>query len=427
MARADDLAELHSSLEGLLARGENDEKLFQAWFETHPQIFDVLGYRQWIPHPRLPISASEAYVPDFLVCDHRGVWHVFELKRPDTAQIKAQTRRVGFLSAYSDYLEQCREYSEWFCEGANRALIRSAYGADIQKTVPAVLVAGVDSHTDNSVVREKLIDRGNKVTALTYTEVLRSLEREIDRHTQEFERAPGISCVLFGIFPQGTEPQVIVDYGRHSGNNRLVIGLSKEHFTIRVFHHDGAVWNELIRRPFIVEYRNASPLTMLEVEIGHRGGSLQLQAFLDRRIVLRKVAPGSFDFHQITTGTIGTDKARKVSADFALVEFGEYARTLGWRERARVRTHFDEVYRRYLSPLAIFNPARVTFKGPKWMDRNYRETVFNPRSGPSSWFVASGVTLADGRRVAPDPYLGTQTVTLPGMEKHLDYGHPTLT
>ena len=103
------LVDLHA----LLAE-DVDEEAFQIWFETNAAIFTTLGYVRALPHPRLEYHDGEVRLPDFLVKDTSGLWHVFELKRADTAVLKPQLRRQTFYAKFEEYLTQCVEYAEFF-------------------------------------------------------------------------------------------------------------------------------------------------------------------------------------------------------------------------------------------------------------------------------------------------------------------------
>jgi len=424
----DGLTALFASLDALL-REAVEEDDFQAWFESNPAVFEILGFKRSIIKPRLMLGDGKYLEPDFLVQDHVGVWSVFELKRPDTIILKNPDRRTDFRAEFSTYIQQCREYANFFVQSTGRRQIQNDYSIDVQMYVPSIIVACVDDgETDRDTLRELLVDRGNKVTVQTYTEILDSIGREIDRHTADRANLPGIAVSLLGMFPAkpSVTDQVILDYGIDEFRNRLTIRLADGTFVIVLVDSEGKAHRSEIRRPMVVEFANANELTLLEVEFGVGAEGSYLGLFVNRRCLLAKfterihVNPGT-----LSESVLGSDMHGRTPAHFAIIELVTYARTLSWRERLQLHAHFQEVYAYYLSPLAIHSPITLLFSGNKFMatpahpltpgGTSASKPKVNP-GGLTSWYVVSGgVTPSDGSPAPVDPRLGAQTTPVPGQ------------
>ena len=423
MTRAEDLKAMYASLQGLLkeaAKRPVDERVFDTWFRENPLIFEVLGYQRWIPRPRLVLGEGKALEPDFLVQDFAGVWTIFEIKRADTVVLKNPDRRTDLRSEYSTYVEQCCEYSDFFLDSANRQQVKKSYQIDVQRLVPAVLVASVDESTDGGVLREKLVGRGNRVSAQTYTAIAETLSRELDRTTAESR--PGLSVCMLLALPTSNKRQVFFDFGVDRNRNRLTIGLENGFFLFTLLDAEGQKQQERVRRPVVVDFANASGLTLLEVEAGARGDKLNLAAFVNRRSVVSKEIAGSTiqSSELLDHCVLGSDLTETVHANFGVIDIVVYPRTLNWRERLQLRQHLQELYRYYLSPLARIAPAVVAFCGLKRMTytkSSERRPIPEPGyTGPWARHNAfAGISDSSGRLLdTADPMLGEPTVALPG-------------
>lgn len=154
-------------LDALLGREVQDEDSYQRLLERHRIVFQVLGYVEVIPQPRL-ISGSQEMIPDFLVRRDDRVWEVFELKRPDTKIVRPGERRRQLYADCESYVSQCGEYAQYFDDEANRARFRERYGVDVQKGVPSVLVAGRADGVQELAAHCLLHHRNGHVRLRTY-------------------------------------------------------------------------------------------------------------------------------------------------------------------------------------------------------------------------------------------------------------------
>jgi hypothetical protein len=216
------------NLERLMLTPGTKEAQYQRWFEEHDFIFDILGYGQAIPQPRLTKQGEiitykgKKLIPDFLVQGVDGLWYIFELKRPDTPILKKSKRRPQLRSSMELYVDQCRQYSQYFDDEANRLEFKANYGLEVQKQPLALLIAGNDEGLDKRRLHEILVDRGLKVTVNTYDDIWQRLEFHRAQQFGKYENISGMSfhCNLT-LFSMKGEPNQIIDFGAEEGRNRV--------------------------------------------------------------------------------------------------------------------------------------------------------------------------------------------------------------
>jgi hypothetical protein len=413
-----------AQLKALLAQVDVPEARFQQWFEQHPIVFEALGFRQWIPQPRFPLGDGRFLEPDFLVEDFNAVWSVFELKRHEATVLKNPDRRTDFRSDFSTYVQQCREYAIHFADSANRRFASDQYKINIQREVPSIIVASTDDLTDHAVARDLLIDRGNRVELRTYSEILRTLLRQLDWTSIDVARRPGIAMGVLGVFPVGSSEQVLFDFGKQRSRSRASIGLQGTKFFLSLVDADGHLQRWEVERPVVPDFANATPLELLELEVGVSAGSLYVSAHHNRRCLVQQHLPATrIALDDLAGGmAIGTDVTGKKPCNFSLVESFAYMRTLAPSERLQIYDHLDEVYHHYLSPLAVERPGRAVFRGSKWMTTAGHPLSNEPAkptpdtTGPWGWWTSSAMVLDDGKPPPPDRRLGAQRILLPGMK-----------
>lgn len=430
MSRIRELTALHSSLRALIGSHRTSESDIQSWFEAHPAVFDVLGYQRAIPKPKLVLVDGQYYEPDFMVQDWVGVWFIFELKRPDTAVTKNPGRRTDFRAEFSSYVQQSREYANFFLDSAHRAQFENSYGRKVQNSVPSVIVAAVDSAVERSVAHELLFDRGNTVQLTTFSDVLAAIAREIERMTQDQSRLPGLYAAVLGVFPRATtlKSQFLFDFGSNPAKNRLMIGVSPTTFFAELWDDNGHRHFAEVSRSFVIDYSQSAELTLLEVEFGIGAAEFFLAIHVNRKCLFSKrTAKVYVRAEPLNHMVIGSDMFGSTPADFSAVEAVIYRRTLSWAERQQLYRRLDDVYAYYLSPLAIHLPLRITFAGHKWLHSpnhpvapgveisTREEPKFDPER-PWAWYVASGgYKPSDGQVAEIDTRLSATQIRMPGM------------
>jgi len=137
-----------------------------------------------------------------------GIWRIFELKRCNTDVLKKQSRHKDFRAEFSTYRRQCREYARLFYDKSITEQFELRYNASIQKEVPSIIVASTSDSKDMLAAHDLLHDDGNQTTLMTYSEVLRTLERQLEWTASDSVGRKGIYACLFGIFPASLQTRL---------------------------------------------------------------------------------------------------------------------------------------------------------------------------------------------------------------------------
>jgi hypothetical protein len=213
------LAELDALIENPDAR-EGD---FQSWFERHPLVFEVLGYKNVLSHPELTEGGTTLFIPDFLVQRLDGLWEVFEIKRADTEVLNDTIRRADFYSSASKYVRQCREYAKFFNDRSHREEFRARHGEDVQEQPDSTLVAGRSAGLNRQKVHALLSEAVPKVTLQTYDDIRNHLEFRRAKLYCGYENLDGLSVhLVLRLAPPPTPMEtVILDIGNSETRDRL--------------------------------------------------------------------------------------------------------------------------------------------------------------------------------------------------------------
>jgi len=358
-----ELEEALTELHLLLECTEHSEDALQAWFERHPAALLAYGYRRGIPHPRLESATGEVFVPDFLVEDLTGVWSVLELKRPDTPVVKKVARRKSFYAEFESYISQCREYSSFFADRAQRLGFNAKHNTSVQEMVPAVVVAGRRQDVDFVAVQKLLFDRGAKVSLQTWDDVATRLEFFRAQQFAINEERPGLSIHVVAVLgKQVGQEYFLLDYGTELHRNRVSVFVSPEdEVCFRVLDTRGTSY--VARVPFedapifygipvylAFELGFAEDYTYLSVEInGHH--------FADRRVDKMVVEPESLEWQ-----VMGSDVEGRTPAEFSMVEVVVVGKTLTFSDKAKMREYLMWEHYDAMGGSGRL-PSRVTFSG----------------------------------------------------------------
>ena len=339
-------------------------------------------------------------------------------------------RRIDFRAEFSSYIQQCREYAIFFTDSAHRAQFGITHSTSVQKSVPSVIVASVDSEVEPTIVHELLFDRGNTVQLMTFSEVLATIAREIERMTQDQSKLPGLYAAILGVFPRTTslKSQYLFDFGSAPTKNRLIIGCSPTTFFVRLWDDKGHLHDAEVLRPFVIDYSQPAELTLLEIEFGIGAQEFYLAIHVNRKCLYSKTTAKLLVREEpLNHMVIGSDMFGEVPSDFSAVEVVIYRRTLSWEERQQLYRRLDDVYAYYLSPLAIHLPVRIYFSGNQWMHSPNHPVAPGVEKSPSTerkfgserpwaWYVASGgIERSDKTLAQVDARLGATQITMPGM------------
>lgn len=224
-----------AELMALLDSPDVREDDFQKWFERHPIVFDVLGYRRSIPHPELKLPSSERFIPDFIAQRPDGTWEIIELKRQDAAVLKNPERRTVFYSDMNTYVSQCIEYAMCCSDSYVAESLLESHGVVMNTCPESVLIAGRSDGLDRLKVHSLLARNTPKVKHYTYDDVLEELNQRYSNSLSGAVNGAGLSfysCVSF--LPMASQAaECLLDIG--CSVNRSRIKLSRYGETLVTF------------------------------------------------------------------------------------------------------------------------------------------------------------------------------------------------
>ncbi|MFL6288579.1 MAG: Shedu anti-phage system protein SduA domain-containing protein [Actinomycetes bacterium] len=181
------------------------EDQYQALFEQHPVIAEVLGYTRAVAQPNLPLPGGKAYIPDF-IAERRdnGLADVVDLKLPDTRLLLGRKRREAFTAAMNSYLGQMCDYQDYFDEQEHRKYVRQQYGLRVPSRPNTVLIAGRSDDIDPVELHRQVVRRPG-VRIVSFDDVLRELHFERGRHYGRWEDIGGLAFYSILRFRRGHE------------------------------------------------------------------------------------------------------------------------------------------------------------------------------------------------------------------------------
>lgn len=232
-----------ADLRDLLDTETSIEFDFQKWLEIHQIAFQVLGYKNTIPHPTLPLGES-AIIPDFLVQRQSGIWEIFEIKRPDTEVLKNQKTRSAFYSSTQTYISQCSEYADRCSQEHVQDHLREKYDIKMNGNPESTILAGRSDGLDRLKAHSILARQTPKIRLITYDDLLEELERHYQLHFgNEKEKSEGISIYLPFSFIDNSFfgfEQTIIDIGSQPNRNRICFSRTGDHIAkMQIIDSDG--------------------------------------------------------------------------------------------------------------------------------------------------------------------------------------------
>ena len=334
------------SLNELLSRGDPPEDDCQQWFETHPVVFECLGYSDNVPHPELTSSGVVLFIPDFLVrrADN-SLWEIFEIKTPDAGIIKSKKTRKDFYASLSEYIAQCVEYSEYFDDTAHRVEFSQKHGFEVHKSPRRCLVAGSDDGLEQAQVHALLNQRSHSVQLLTYDNIAAKLEFYRTRQSGGFERLQGFSIhLLIRAERLVGEENFILDVGAQPEKNRVSLYVDVEdHLCFRLIDRSGNP--QQIRLPTGVDSIAYDEWKYVIVEGGIGDDFTYLAVDVDGRNCFHVQLPGLkvevFAPHCV----VGSDISGQANSKFSIKTILIMNRTLTFEERHSVRSEILDMGR----------------------------------------------------------------------------------
>lgn len=224
----------------LLASPSRPESYYQSWFEEHPVVFEALGYEEVLPQPVLRREGQPHLKPDFLCRRPNGLWEVVELKRPDQRIVRANLRYPVFYAPVTRHVSQCRDYTEYFKEQANRTRVAEEHAIDVQADVSAVLVIGQLERDDPRQIAHQLREERN-ISIFPYDEVCANLQIHRTQMVVHEEGGRGFAVQLVvAIRKMEDLPNLILDVSVAVERDRLTLFVEPEgNLRLRLTDHQG--------------------------------------------------------------------------------------------------------------------------------------------------------------------------------------------
>lgn len=332
------------------------EDVFQAIFEQHPVITEVLGYGLAVAHPTLPLPEDKAYIPDFM-CERRdsGLADVVDLKLPTTRVLLGRERREAFTAAMSSYVSQMWDYQDYFDEQAHRQYVLEQYGLTVPSRPNALLIAGRSDKIDRTELHRQ-VSRRQGVNVVTFDDVLRTLEFERGRHYGQWEGVGGLAFYAIMRIRRGHEHRDRYWF-EAEGEDGFRIGVCanrRSQLVLRVHSPRDGDWEVAARR---VEYDRWIAVSAL---VGAADSTTLLQLRVDDVVVAEQHVedfdPGSRLFQHMT---IGANRAGEHGGVLDLVEQLVYTRLPNFQERLRLAE--------YLADQAAKVGKYAKFSGAQWL------------------------------------------------------------
>lgn len=329
------------SLDLLLRRDSDRENDYQRWFESHPIIFQALGFIEFIPHPKIRCPERGTFVPDFVAKRPNQTWEIIELKTPSARILRNQSRREVFYASFEEYLSQCHEYSEAFDSLEARTQFLDEYKIDLKNTRPhSLIVAGIGDDLDVSRLFRLCSRRHPPISVYTYNDVLSALISYRTANFTPYDSAFGITVhSVLHIHKTGNSRELnhLLDIGIHRNRDRVAIFIDPQGFIrLRVWDSDGNQHNARSSRSFCEADYDVKQWFLFEVGISENFGFISMQ--IDGRYIA-DIRIENFPLKISHEYVIGSDWRGKRGSWFSVVELAVLNRALTFQEKMILRNH----------------------------------------------------------------------------------------
>lgn len=366
------------SLVHLLRLDSGREDDYQQWFESHPIVFQALGYVDYIPHPEILSEDRGTFIPDFIAKRPNQTWEIVELKTPSARILRNRNRREWFYASFEEYLSQCHEYSEAFDTADTRSKFCERYNIQFLNSRPSsILVAGVGADLDVPRLFRLCSRRQPPISVYTYDDVLHAPLTFRASNFGAYDSAGGIS--VHGVL-HIHKPEIkrrinhLLDIGINRNRDRLAIFVDPQgYLRLRVWDSDGNQHNARANRAFTDEEYDKKQWVLFEVGVADGFSFLSIQ--IDGSYV-SDIRIESFPLHITHEYVIGSDWKGKQGSWFSIVELAILNRSLTFTEKMLLRHHSLVAGAPFPSELmdfswsAIYSSGygrRLEFMGHKWM------------------------------------------------------------
>jgi hypothetical protein len=354
----------------LIADPEAAEPEFQSWFEAHQIVFELMGYKKVIPHPRLTTNGTLLFTPDFLGQRIDGLWDIIEIKRADTEVLKDTKRRKAFYSEMETYISQAhQDYSKYFNDRANRTEFLAAYGESVQESPDSLLIAGRNEGLDHQAVHRLISGRVPRIELRTYDTVRERLELHRARTFGPFEKLPGVTIHLVLALEQSAEPgeRYILDIGASETHNRVTLRTDANgNFVFSAFDRAGLPHQTFVPRgPNTYDYNQ---LLYLCCEVAGNDDRAMARVEVDGTCRSEATLPGldiGFPILPLPL-VIGSDLRGAAHSSMFITFQAVQGHSSTFHERVQLRAYLDQQFGTYFDN-PDKRPTRLEFIGHKFV------------------------------------------------------------
>jgi hypothetical protein len=381
-----------SSLREFLLNEDSEEEHFQRWFENNPIAFKALGYKRFIPHPKFKLEGEESLIPDFLVQRPDNIWEIFELKLPKTRILKDKKTRQTFYAPMSEYIQQCIDYSNYFKDSPHRKKFNENEGVDLHYEPNSVLVVGRNEGLERDKVFERLKDRGNRVSLVTYDDIITQLEFYKVQCLEKCEDLNGFSIHLVMLLSKihNEDKNQLMMIGDDSERNCISIYLNNEgSLCFEVIDSIGTSYSSKVRQSSKTFSYNQVMYCNFELGISDDYSITSIE-INGKYYSFNTIDRLEFDFKNSTLPIVlGSSNLTNTSSHFELFEHIIWSKTLNLSDRIVLRQNvFD-----HFSKIEFSSRTSTLFVGKRFLHSNaHPKFEFNPE------FKATDLVQSDNNR-----------------------------
>lgn len=160
--------------ENMLARRTVSENELQKFLESHPTIFQALGYSNIYPRLVLEREDGRRLIPDFMLEPvHDEWWDILDIKTPRKPVIVGTADRRRFSSAVCELVAQLREYGAAFEDRKLARAVEEKYGVKCYRPKLIGVIGRDNLHEADKLELRRLMTSYQDIRILTFGQLLR--------------------------------------------------------------------------------------------------------------------------------------------------------------------------------------------------------------------------------------------------------------
>lgn len=373
----------------LLDNQENRESEYQALFERHPIIFDVLGFDACASFEKksvhkLPRCKELGFSPepDFIAADtSKSAITIIDLKTPfvPSSSTDRDTSRQKFRATVESYLAQLADYLQCVrgSEGA-RSVVCDALHLKTISSYSSMLIYGMSNEEDASK-RERLKDqRKDYIEMLAFDEVLRKIISRYSVGRYDVESRDGISIAMsFRLHhAKAAGRGYVFDIGRKSHDR---ISLFVEHDVLVCQCLDSHGVSHVVRAP-----ANFGALQFIRLAVAVDQKTMLLSCRLnDQEVGLQTGAiPFPLDL-DVSSFCMGSDIAGASHGHFDIFEYKLISKTISLFDQIRLRNYMYDKTAESSPCMEFAGQHRMLWKANKSEAPSEQEGPLYKNPGPA--------------------------------------------